>query len=115
MNNGFKQDIPLIFNIKPKKLRVLTISPNLSYSGVAYTNYINKHRELVHRYHTDTSYYKTVTTTINKLTYAHAIYPSLGICLAPKIYGMYQFKNPNSKIIAIRHVMSPTHKLQLCA
>ncbi len=42
------------------------------------------------------------------MTYAHAIYPSLGITLAPKIYGMYQFKNPNSKIIAIRHVMSPT-------
>ncbi len=53
VNNGFKQDIPLIWNYKPKKLRVLTISPNLSYSGVAYSSYINKYREKVteYRYH----------------------------------------------------------------
>ena len=106
MTNGFKHDIPVIWNYKPKKLRVLTISPNLSYSGVAYTSYIDKHREQFSD--ADTSYYYTVVDTIDRLSYAHAIYPSIGISLAPKIYGMYQFTKPNSKIIAIRHVMSPT-------
>ncbi len=106
MNNGFKHDIPVVWNYKPKKMRVLTISPNLSYSGVAYTSHINKYRELYTT--TDTSYYRTVVDTIPGLSYAHAIYPSIGMSLAPKIYGMYQFTNPNSKIVAIRHVMSPT-------
>ncbi len=103
MTNGFKQDIPLIWNYKPKKLRLLTISPNFSYSGVAYLSYINKHREV-----DTTGKYVTVTDTIDKFSYAHGVYPSIGFSLAPKIYGMYTFTKPNSKIIAIRHVMSPT-------
>ncbi len=106
MTNGFRHEIPLIWNYKPKKLRIITISPNLSYSGVGYTSHIEKHREVITD--GDTTFYKTVTDTIEGLSYAHAIYPSIGISLAPKIYGMYQFTNPNSKIIAIRHVMSPT-------
>ncbi len=57
VTNGFKQDIPLIFNLKPKKLRVLTITPNLNYSAVAYSSYINKHREL----YTDTTTIQLIT------------------------------------------------------
>jgi len=108
MDNGFKQTIPISYNFKPKKLRILTITPNMSYTGVAYTSYINKHREMVYHKDTDSTYYDTVTDTIDQLTYAHAIYPRLSISLTPKIYGMYQFTNPNSKFIAIRHVMSPS-------
>jgi lipopolysaccharide assembly outer membrane protein LptD (OstA) len=103
---GFKHDIPISWNYKPKKLKSFTFSPNLRYSGVAYGNYIEKRREQYSD--ADTSFYYTVTDTINKFRYAHSYYPSVSFGLAPKIYGSFQFKKPDSKIVAIRHVMSPS-------
>ncbi len=104
MRTGFKHDINPAYNIKLKKFKILTITPNLRYTGVGYTSYIKKYREQIVT--PDTSYYQTATDTINKLSYAHAYYPSLNMQLAPKVYGMYQFK-PGSRINSIRHVMSP--------
>ncbi len=110
MRTGFKHDINPAYNIKLKKFRMLTVTPNLRYTGVGYTNYIKKYRE---QFVTpDTSYWYTATDTINRISYAHAYYPSLSIQLAPKIYGMYQFK-PGSKLNAIRHAMSPTIGMSL--
>jgi hypothetical protein len=105
MRSGFKHDLNPAYNIKLKKFKILTITPNLRYTGVAYTNYIKKYREQVVT--EDTSYYQTVTDTINRFSYAHAYYPSLSMQLTPKIYGTYTFR-PGSKVTAIRHVISPT-------
>ncbi|MCB9013583.1 MAG: LPS-assembly protein LptD [Bacteroidales bacterium] len=110
MKTGFNHTLTPAYNIKFKKLKSLTVTPNLTYRGVAYTSYIQKYREQVVT--ADTSYYHTVVDTINKLSYAQAYYPSLSVSIAPKIYGMYQFR-PQSKIVAIRHVMSPTVGLNL--
>lgn len=103
--NGFQHEVPLYWNYKPKKLKTLTITPSFRYKGVAYTERISKSRELF--VDSDTSYYRTKTDTIKGLTYAHAYYPSIGLGLAPKIYGMYTFR-PGSSIQAVRHVMSPS-------
>ncbi len=110
MRSGFKHDIPLSYNYKFKKFKVLTIAPSLRYTGVGYTSYIKKYREQIIT--PDTSYYQTATDTIKRLSYAHAYYPSLSISLTPKVYGMYQFR-PDSKIAAIRHVISPSIGLTL--
>ncbi len=105
MRTGFKHDINPAYNIKLKKFKILTVTPNIRYTGVAYTNYIKKYRDQVVT--PDTSYWYTAIDTINKFSYAHAYYPSLSVQLAPKVYGMYQFK-PGSRVNAIRHAMSPT-------
>ncbi|MDP4273695.1 MAG: putative LPS assembly protein LptD [Bacteroidota bacterium] len=105
MQNGYQQSIPLSTSIKVMKF--ITITPNVSYNGVLYTNY-------VHKYWSDTlydavnkKYYGGVKTdTINFLRYAHSYLPSISTSLSQKIYGLIQFKN--SKIQAIRHVMTPT-------
>lgn len=110
MKTGFTHSITPQYNFKFKKFKVLSIVPSLGYTGVAYTNYITKYRQQVVT--ADSSYYVTVTDTINKLSYAHAYTPRLSISIAPKIYGMYQFK-PGSKLNSIRHVMSPTVSLSL--
>lgn len=105
MNMGFKHEIPVYWNYKPRKMKVLTITPNFRYTGMLYADYIEKHRELITE--EDTSYYKVVKDTINKFSYAHGYYPGISAALAPKIYGMYQFSG-KGKVQAIRHVMSPS-------
>lgn len=105
MNTGFKHEIPISYNYKPKRLKNFTISPSLRYSGVAYTNYIQKHLEKGY-----TGGDSTVTDTINKISYAHSYLPSISFGLNPKIYGNFDFtaRNPDSKLQSIRHVMSPS-------
>ncbi len=105
MNMGFRHEIPVNWNYKLKKFKVLTITPNLRYTGMLYRDYIEKHRALVTE--EDTAYYITVKDTINKVTYAQGYYPGISASLSPKIYGMYQFSG-KGKVQAIRHVMSPT-------
>jgi hypothetical protein len=46
-------------------------------------------------------------TLINKISYAHSLFPSIGTGLAPKVYGMYTFKG-KGRLQQIRHVMTPT-------
>ena len=46
-------------------------------------------------------------TLLNKLSYAHSMFPSIGSGLSPKIYGMYQFSG-KGRLEAIRHVMTPS-------
>lgn len=111
MTTGFKHEIPISYNYKPKRFRNFTISPSLRYQAVAYTNYINKRRELNIKFSEnadpDSMYYTTVTDTIKGLSYAHSYLPALSFGFTPKIYGTYQFK-PESKVQSIRHVMSPS-------
>lgn len=107
MRNGYKHSIPITWNYKPKRIKNFTFSPNLSYKGVAYTERYEKSWEEIYHPTEDSTYYDVVTDTIKGLSYAHSYYPSVSASLSPKIYGMYQFKE-ESKIQAIRHVMSPS-------
>jgi hypothetical protein len=51
---------------------------------------------------------KAVVDTIQGISYAHSISPSIGLSASPKIYGMFQSTNPNSYLAAIRHVITPS-------
>lgn len=106
MRNGFRHTMPLSINFKP--INNLNISPRVQYTGMLYTKRISKH----YAYELDTTdmTYRSVLVedTIQGFQYAHAITPSVSVSLNPKIYGMFQFTSPNSRIEAIRHVMSPS-------
>ncbi len=111
MNNGFQQSIPLSTNIK--LLKIFNISPSINYKGVLYTHTIHKHWE--NNYYDaamDSTYPKLVTDTISGLKYGHSLYPSFSMSANPKLYGLFQFKK-DSRVQAIRHVMSPSASLSL--
>ena len=98
MRNGFKHDIPLSLPIQPFKN--FNISPSLTYSGVLYTQKIEKRWD-------DAS--KTVIKdTIRQASYGHSIKPTLSAGYNPQIFGTFAFINPNSRVQAIRHVMRPS-------
>jgi len=107
MNNAFKHDIPLSTQIRP--FNNFFISPSLQYSGVLYSKHIEKRwEENYYDAELDSTYATLITDTIRGLRYAHSYLPSISLGLNPKIYGMYVFKNTNSRIEAIRHVMTPS-------
>jgi hypothetical protein len=104
MKNGFQHKIPFSVNFKALKKVNLNITPSMNYSGVLYTTQIRK------TYIPDTvSLTKDilVVDTIRRLSYAHALAPSLSISLAPKFVLMNKY-GPNSKVEAIRTIITPT-------
>lgn len=101
MENGFQHSIPLSTVFRP--FNNFTISPQVRYTGVLYSRNIKRSWE-------DN---QVVTDTINEFSYAHAYVPSVSIGFTPKIYGMFMPRNPESKIIAIRHAMSPAISMSL--
>jgi hypothetical protein len=106
MMNGFKHEAPLSIQFRP--FRNFSISPQVSYSGVLYTqkyekrwdpNYFNPDRnEIVP---------SVVTDTIRGTFYGQAINPSIGASFNPQIFGTFTFK-PESRVQAIRHVIKPS-------
>ncbi len=107
MKNAFKHDIPLSTQIRP--FNSFYISPSLQYSGVLYSKHIEKRwEENYYDADLDSTYATLITDTISGLKYAHSYLPTISLGLNPKIYGMYVFKNPNSRIEAVRHVMTPS-------
>ncbi len=103
--HGFKHALPIRSNFK--LFDVINITPALNYSGVLYTsrvekrwdpNFVDPISNLVRP--------SVVTDTIFGLQYAHALNPSVSVSMAPNIFGMFTFRN--SRIEAIRHVMSPS-------
>ncbi|MCF8226804.1 MAG: LPS-assembly protein LptD [Bacteroidales bacterium] len=115
MSNGFRHEIPLSLNIKPFKkvaaLQNLTITPNMSYSGMVYTGYTEKSITGYDEVEEDgmiVSHPVVQDTTYEgRLRYAHAYLPRVSASMSPKLYGMYQFSG-NSRLTAIRHVMTPS-------
>ena len=101
MKNGFQHSIPLSMAFHP--FNNFSISPQVRYSGVLYSSRIERSWEDNH----------VVTDTIKEISYAHALVPSISLGLTPKIYGMFLPRNPDSKIVAIRHVMSPAISMSL--
>jgi hypothetical protein len=98
MDNGFKQEIPVSLQLRP--FRNFSISPNVTYSAVLYS-------QKSHHYW-DASQEKVITETMKGLYYGQAVNPSISASYNPQIFGMYTFTNPDSRLVAIRHVMKPS-------
>ncbi len=109
MQNGFKQDIPLSFQLRPFKN--FSISPSLTYSSVLYTQKIKK---TWYPEYTDPALNLTrptvVIDTIPGFYYGQALNPSISASFNPQIFGLYDFtgKSPNSRLQLIRHVIKPS-------
>lgn len=104
--NGFQHNIPLSTNFKI--LQYFNLSPRVEYTGILYPNYI----EYSYAQNVDTvtglSSYELVQDTVPTVRYAQMVTPSISLSVSPNIYGMYQMKNPNSNVIAVRHVLNPS-------
>jgi hypothetical protein len=114
MKNGYKHSIPLSLNIKPFRktpmLQSFAITPSINYNGMIYTKQTYKYITYEPVEQEDGSIYMDPTvhdSIINKLSYAHSLFPSFGSGISPKIYGMYQFSG-KGRMDAIRHVMTPS-------
>jgi hypothetical protein len=107
MKNGFKQDIPLSFQIRP--FNNFSISPSLTYTGVLYTQKIIKHWDPNHIDPTLNQIVPVVNDTLRGFFYGQALNPSIGASFNPQIFGLYDFSgNPDSRLQAIRHVIKPS-------
>ncbi len=104
--SGFKHEAPLSIQLRPFKN--FSISPQVSYSAVLYTQKYEKRW--------DPEYFdpdrneivpSVVTDTLRGLFYGQAINPSIGASFNPQVFGTYTFK-PESRIQTIRHVMKPS-------
>lgn len=106
MQNGFSHTVPISLS-GIKLLKIINITPGVSYSGVVFPYFIRKYAR------TDTSLFRPgiEIDTIHKVTYAHAFSASLSVNVSPKLYGMYESKKENSHIIAVRHVLTPKASL----
>ena len=102
MRNGFQHRIP--FSINFKALRFFNITPSVNYTGVMYSSQIRKRFE---RDSIDSRKGTIEIDTIRGLSYAHALSPSLSVSMTPKFFLMNTY-GPNSKVEAIRTVISPT-------
>lgn len=103
METGFSHSIPIsLANIKV--LNFVNINPSVTYSGAIFPYYIQK------RLRADTNIFgnaRVEIDTVHKVTYAHSYSAAISVSANPKLYGMYVSKKPESKIIAVRHVLSP--------
>jgi lipopolysaccharide assembly outer membrane protein LptD (OstA) len=96
--SGFQHRIPLSLNFKV--LQYLNITPNVNYTGVLYPRYVERYW--------DETQQRVVEDTVEDFRYAQSVEPNLSMSISPKIFGMFQFKNPDAKVQAIRHVMTPS-------
>jgi len=107
MKNGFSHSIPVsLTNIK--LLKIINITPGLSYDGVLYTSHINKSLPDDSAYYYNLSKSQLVIDTIPGLAYAHALKPSIGISASPKVFVRITSKKSDSYFSALRHVITPS-------
>ncbi len=107
MKTGFKHEVPVSLQIRP--FNNFSISPSLRYSGVLYTQKIEKRW--------DPNFYdetrnKIIPSVINDTTrgffYGQALVPTIGASYNPSVYGTYNFTKKGSRVESIRHVMKPS-------
>jgi hypothetical protein len=106
MRNGFKQEIPISLQFRP--FRNFSISPQVSYTGVLYTQRFNK-RWVADYFDPELNEMvsKVITDTARGVFYGQAINPSIGAGFNPQIFGTFTFSQ-DSRVQAIRHVMKPS-------
>ncbi len=95
--NGVKHSIPLSTSFRA--LKYITVSPSISYSERWYTQQIRKA-------YNETTKSIEITDTINGFTRDYDYSVSVGA--STKIYGNYLPLNPKSKVVGIRHMMTPS-------
>lgn len=106
MRSGFKHDAPLSLQIRP--FRNFSVSPSLSYSGVLYTQKIEKKWNQAYiNPVTGEPVPSLVKDTLRGFFYGHSLKPALNASFSPQVFGMFTFK-PESRVQVIRHVMKPT-------
>jgi hypothetical protein len=105
--SGFTHEIPLSLQIR--LFKNFSISPQVSYKGVLYTQKIEKKWDPTYRDPvTDEIVPSVVIDTTRGLFYGQAVNTSISASYSPQIFGTFDFKNPDSRIDAIRHVMKPS-------
>lgn len=106
MRNGFKHEAPISIQFRP--FRNFSISPQVTYTGVLYTEKFEKRW--------DPGYFNpeinkvvpsVVTDTLRGFFYGQSINPSISASFSPQIFGIFQFK-PEKRLQAIRHVIKPS-------
>lgn len=106
MRNGFKHEAPVSIQFRPFKN--FSISPQMSYSGVLYTQKFQKRWDVAYF---DPDRNETVsmvvTDTLRGIFYGHSFKPSISASFNPQVFGTYTF-SPESRVQAIRHVMKPS-------
>jgi lipopolysaccharide assembly outer membrane protein LptD (OstA) len=110
MKNGFRHEVPVSLQIRPfRKIASLNISPQVMYSGVLYTQQIEK--SWVPDYF-DPDLNKIVPSviidTLNGFYYGQSVNPSISAGINPQLFGMYEFKNKDSRVKIIRHIIRPS-------
>lgn len=103
--NGVRHSIPITlpsFNL----LKYINLSPSFNYSERWYTNYINKTYDPTYDNPIPggENYVRIDTMYSFRRNYEY----SYSLSSSTNIYGMYQIKNPKSKIKAIRHKITPS-------
>ena len=105
---GYQHNIPV--SLPLNFLGHFTLSPSVRYTGVLFTKSIHPRYFNALDNPSGSGSDTLIIDTIPGMRYAHAYVPSVGVSFTPKIYGMYNFRE-RSRIIAIRHVMSPSASL----
>ncbi len=98
MKNGFRHEIPLSFQLRP--FNNFSISPQLMYSGVLYTQKIGR------RWITD--YASVITDTLRGLFYGQSVNPSISAGFNPQLFGIFMLRKPGSRLQAVRHIIRPS-------
>ncbi|MFC2096265.1 putative LPS assembly protein LptD [Bacteroidota bacterium] len=104
--NGFQHNIPLSTNFKI--LQHFNLSPRVEYTGILFPGFIEYTSDTVRDPVTGNLYVHIDTMEQPTIRYAQMVEPSISLSVGPNIYGMYQMKNPNSKVVAVRHVITPS-------
>jgi len=105
MRNGFKHEAPLSIQFRPFKN--FSISPQVTYSGVLYTQKIEKIWDPENVDPITNKIKPQVIDTLRGAFYGHSINPSISASFSPQIFGTFTFKS-TSRLQAIRHVMKPS-------
>lgn len=92
---GVRHNIPVSYSFKT--LKFFTVSPTINYDEKWYFE------RLDWNYAEDSTFVADTISGFNRI----ANY-SFSAGIATRIYGMYHFKNKNSKVKAIRHVINPS-------
>lgn len=106
MNYGFIHDFPISL-VNFRILKVINVVPSVGYRGIIYGSHIEKRVVSTNTFSGNLKD-SVVIDTINKFHYLHGINASLSFSFNQRIYGIFQSKNPNAYIKAVRHVISPT-------
>ena len=100
--NGMKHSIPVSTSFKA--LKYITVSPSFNYNERWYTQQIRKK-------YNETTHTVAVSDTLYGFTRDHDYSVSVGA--STKIYGDFVPLNPKSRIVGIRHLMTPSISFNL--